>query len=616
MADGTTSSARPAAARGSFQGLRGELPNAPHVLREYSVISDRRRAAVIGPRGDIAWLCFPEFDSPTIFDTLVGGQGAYNIHPVEPFVWGGFYEDGTLIWRDRWVTAAGSIVECREALSFPGDPHRAVILRRLQGLRGSTAIRAYLCPRGDYGEGAFRSWRQHPEGCWTGSYRQLRARWSGVPAKAARPSRKPPGLLVEFQLDPGDEVDLMFEVSDQSLPEELPDADTHWGATEASWKSCIPSHGETAAPRDARMAYAVLLGLTRPGGGTAAAVTAGLPERADEARNYDYRYTWVRDQCLIGGADAAAGQSLELLDASVSFVVARALEDGPRLAPAYTTVGGTVPKERELDYPGYPGGHTVIGNHAAAQFQLDAFGECLVLLAEAAKHDRLDAQGWRAAEVLVDAIAKRWQEPDAGIWELEDRHWAHSKLACIAGLRAITSSGAPHAFVGAWSALADAILADTASKCIHPGGHWRRAPDDDRVDASLLLPPLDGALPADDPRTVLTYRAINDELTADGYVYRYRADERPLGEAEGAFQLCVFSLALAAEQQGDLLAAARWFERGRAACGPAGLFTEEFDVQERQLRGNLPQAFVHAMFLRAAAKLGPSERRAGSRHAG
>ncbi|WP_345703043.1 glycoside hydrolase family 15 protein [Pseudonocardia eucalypti] len=145
------------------------------------------------------------------------------------------------------------------------------------------------------------------------------------------------------------------------------------------------------------------------------------------------------------------------------------------------------------------------------------------------------------------------------------------------------------------------MLADTAD-CLHPSGRWQRAPDDPRVDAALLLPALNGALPADDPRNTATLRAVTTQLTDDGYVYRYRPDNRPLGTAEGAFTLCGFLLAQATHRHNPT-AAARWFERNRAACGPPGLFAEEYDVTQRQLRGNLPQAFVHAQLLHTSLHL-------------
>jgi len=149
----------------------------------------------------------------------------------------------------------------------------------------------------------------------------------------------------------------------------------------------------------------------------------------------------------------------------------------------------------------------------------------------------------------------------------------------------------------------DAFLLDAAAHGQHPSGRWQRAYDDSRVDAALLLPGIRGALPGGDPRTEATRQAVLAELQSDGYLYRLRLDPRPLGDAEGAFLLCGSAAALAAWQAEVPIAATRWFERSRAACCVPGLFTEEYDVQQRQLRANLPQAFVHAMMLETAVTL-------------
>jgi GH15 family glucan-1,4-alpha-glucosidase len=377
--------------------------------------------------------------------------------------------------------------------------------------------------------------------------------------------------------------------------------DDAWSATEDGWRERVPALEQAAGRRDARHAYAILTGLTSSDGGMVAAATTSLPERAREGRSYDYRYAWIRDQCYAGQAAAAAG-AFGLLDNAVRFVGERLLDDGPRLRPAYTVDGRPVPKERKLDLPGYPGGADVVGNNANDQFQLDGLGEALRLLATASRHGRLDTEGHRAAARAIDAIADRWQEPDSGIWELGPDSWAHSRLMCAAGLRAYGASrGAEQATT--LVALADAITVDVSARSVHPSGRWQRSPGDERVDSALLLAALRGAIPADDRRTIATLRAVEHELTEDGYAYRYRPDERPLGAAEGAFLLCGFIMSLAYAQQGDHIHAAQWFERNRAACGPPGILAEEFDVTQRQLRGNLPQAFVHALLLECAVTL-------------
>ena len=147
------------------------------------------------------------------------------------------------------------------------------------------------------------------------------------------------------------------------------------------------------------------------------------------------------------------------------------------------------------------------------------------------------------------------------------------------------------------------IIADTSAHALRPDGHWQRSPDDPALDAALLLPALRGAIPPDDPRTSATLHAFLRDLTVDGYAYRFRHDDRPLAEAEGSFLLCGFLTALALHQHGERVAARGWYERTRAACGPAELFSEEYDVTQHQMRGNLPQAFVHALMIETSTRL-------------
>jgi hypothetical protein len=567
----------------------------PFALRDYAVLADGERGALIGPRGDVVWMCAPSWHSDAVFSSLIGGAGGYAITPVERFVWGGYYEDGTLIRRSRWVTASG-IVECREALAFPGEPGRAVLLRRVVATDGPARLRVVLEPAAGFGARSARGTRRDEHGVWTARAGRLHFRWTG--AGTARPEGGG-RLVAELRLAPGERHDLVLEVADGE-PGGPVDADRAWAATEAAWEREVPALAGTVAPEAARRSYAVLRGLTTPGGGTVAAATTSLPERADRSRDYDYRYVWVRDQCYIGQSVAAAG-SFPLLEDAVRFVAARLHEDGPGLRPAYTPAGGPVPDQRRLDLPGYPGGHDTVGNRVNRQFQLDVFGEALLLFAAAARAGRLDDDALRATDIAARAIADRWREPDAGIWELEPREWTHSRLICAAGLRAVADATGRDA--GPRRELADAIVAGTAARALHPDGRWLRSPGDPRPDAALLLAPIRGAVPPDDPRAVATLRAYRDELTRDHFAYRFRHGDGPLEEAEGAFLLCGFVMALAEHQRGRHVEAYRWFERNRAACGPPGLFAEEYDITQGQLRGNLPQTFVHGLLLECAARL-------------
>jgi alpha,alpha-trehalase len=577
-------------------------PWQPRVLREYSFIGDGERGAVIAPDGAIVWMCAPRWDSPAIFPALLGGRGGYAVTPADPWnVWGGYYEPGSLIWRNRWV--GPGVTECRETLAMPADPHRVVLLRRVEAVSGPARLRVLLDLRAGFGRSPMRE-LSRSGGVWTGRSGALRFRLSGAPR--ARPGRDG-GLTLPLTVAEGEHHDLVLEVSDRPLDGPPPDPDFCWSATQDAWSGLVPDCHGLVAQRDAQHAYAVLAGLTSGSGAMVAAATTSLPERLESVRNYDYRYAWIRDQCYAGMAVAAHGPH-PLLDGAVRFITERVLADGPDLMPAYTVAGEAIPGERGLRLRGYPGGTARAGNRVNDQFQLDALGEVLQLLACAARLDRVGPEEWRAAETAAAAISKRWTEPEAGVWELDDQRWTQSRLACVAGLRAIAAAadGSPgsqgHRQAAGWSGLADQIMA-SLTDAVHPAGRWQRAPGDERVDAALLQPLIRGAVALDDPRTQATIRAVVDELSDDGFVYRFRQDARPLHQAEGAFLLCGFWMALAAQASGDQVAAARWFERSRSACGPAGIYTEEYDVHQRQMRGNLPQAFVHAAVLETAVKL-------------
>ncbi|SFD53739.1 glycoside hydrolase family 15 protein [Streptomyces aidingensis] len=574
----------------------------PWVLRNYAVLADGERGALVDPEGRIVWLCAPRWHSDAVFSALIGGPGHFAVEPAgRRHVWGGAYQEGTLIWVNRWV-GGDFVIECRDALAMPASPGRLVLLRRIRAVRGEARLRLTLDPRPGFGARRMAGPRLAGP-VWTAADGTgLRLRLHGAPDAAWDPRT---GLRGEFRLTAGERHDLVLELTAgagsgpggpaQDGPEEL------WRATEREWRRAVPDCSALAAPRDARHAYAVLHGLTSAAGGMVAAATTSLPERAGSGRNYDYRFAWLRDQCYAGLAVAAHGPH-PLLDSAVRFTAERILADGDAVRPAYTVDGQPMPGERTLALPGYPGGSDRIGNRAATQFQLDTFGEALQLFAAAARHGRLTADAERAVRVAVDAVERRWPEPEAGLWELEERWWTHSRLSVVCGLRRIADV-LPGGYGRRCAAIAGAVLAETRRRCLHPDGYWRRAADDDGPEAALLVPPARGCTAAGGSAAVLTRDRIADRLAQDGYLYRFAHRGVPLGEAEGAFLLCGFQMALATHRLGDRAGACRWFERTRAACGPPGLFAEEYDVHQRQLRGNLPQAFVHALLLECAVRL-------------
>jgi alpha,alpha-trehalase len=560
-------------------------------------------------RGDCAWLCFPSWSDAAVFASLIGSAGQYLVQPAGRWVWGGYYEDGTLIWTSRWVAEEGGAFESRDALACPGDPDRALLLRRLRTCDHEGEFVVALDVRPDYGRKTLGTWRRSG-GCWEARGSDVVVRWWGAENASVATKATAGGhhrLNLRLRLDAGKHHDLVLELLRENHDRaartpEAPDVARCWLSTEEWWRHRVPDCSGLVAAGDVRRSLAVLHGMTGPGGGTVAAATTSLPERADTDRNYDYRYVWVRDTSWVGRAAGAIDGAELLLDGAVRWVAERLLSDGDRLVPAYRADGGPVPDIETLDLPGYPGGTDVIGNRIGTQFQLDAFGEALQLFARAAERERLDRIGLQAALTAVGAIERRWQEADSGLWELDPKMWTQSRLACVAGLRALCRTGimAPTEVERSGS-LADRILSDVTARSVHPSGRWQRAPDDDRVDASLLLAQIRGAMPPDDARSVATRRAVTEELSSDGYVYRYRQKGARLGDDEGAFLICNFWLAMACLGAGEVVEGVRWFERSRSSSGSPGLLAEEYDVEQHQLRGNLPQAFVHAALVECAA---------------
>ena len=253
------------------------------------------------------------------------------------------------------------------------------------------------------------------------------------------------------------------------MPEEPIDSEEAWSATEAAWKDAVPHLSDCLSPPDARHSYAVLRGLTASSGGMVAAATTSLPERSEAGRNYDYRYVWIRDQCYAGHAMAAIGDA-RLLGDAVRFVTERLLEHGSRLAPAYTarvnrfriSAASICPDTRE----GSTG--SAIGSTGSSSWMPSEKPCCSWPMP--AESDLLDADGLQAGDLAAAAIAERWTEPDAGIWEIENQPWTHSRLTAAAGLRSYCAALPLGLQNAEWLALADRIVADTAAHATHPAG--------------------------------------------------------------------------------------------------------------------------------------------------
>src|SRR5579862_2896992 len=229
----------------------------PHVLREYALLADGERGILVGPRGDFVWMCFPSWDSGAVFSSLIGGSGAYAVTPRERCVWGGYYEPDSLIWRSRWMTDDGAIIECREALALPTTPDRAVILRRVIAHQGAARLDVVLNPRGDFGHAPLRRLSQRDDGTWTAQLGGAHLSWVG--GQDATPHADGHGgkaLALTLELGEGAQHDLVLVLSRGAADSAPPEPERAWQGVTAAWRERVPDLARTVAPRDSRHADA------------------------------------------------------------------------------------------------------------------------------------------------------------------------------------------------------------------------------------------------------------------------------------------------------------------------------------------------------------------------
>ncbi|HLK44355.1 MAG TPA: trehalase-like domain-containing protein, partial [Acidimicrobiales bacterium] len=321
---------RPAPPAARDEPERRAEPVAPKVLRDYALVADGVRGALVGSEGEVAWLCFPTWSDPAVIAGLLGAGGVYQVRPRGRAVAEGRYDDGTLVWTSRWVTEDG-VLDVRNVLALPGDPRRAVLLRRVTAEGPPCVVDVALELASDYGRSAGGSWARTDEGSFVLDGPGWSARLSGLPEAVAQ--RSPAGgtqLAATLEVRPGEPRDLVVELACGQLSAFPPvDVATTWGTTERAWAGAVPACEDTIAPRDARRACAVLRAMTTSEGATIAAATTSLPEQDRADRNYDYRYAWVRDTCYVGQAGAAIVGGEAIMDDAVRWVSARLLDDGP-----------------------------------------------------------------------------------------------------------------------------------------------------------------------------------------------------------------------------------------------------------------------------------------------
>jgi GH15 family glucan-1,4-alpha-glucosidase len=589
-------------------------------IEDYGLIGDLQTAALVGRDGSIDWACFPRFDSGACFAALLGtaDHGRWIVSPRgDSWEAGRRYRPHTLVLETDWETDAGAV---RVIDFMPPRGAAPDIVRIVEGLRGEVEMSSELVIRFDYG--ATVPWvRRIDDG---------RIAVAGPDALYFRTPVEHRGenmrTIGEFTVREGDRVP--FTLTWNPSNEDAPDAINAEHALEETmqyWDEWAEGCTYSGKWKDeVQQSLAVLKSLTyAPTGGMVAAPTTSLPELIGGERNWDYRYCWLRDATLTLLAFVNAGY-LDEARAWRAWLLRAAAGDPADLQIMYGVAGERRLSELTLDWlPGYEGSRPVrIGNAASAQFQLDVYGEVLDALHQARAHDlEISKEAWALQRQLLRYLEHAWKEPDDGIWEVRGprRHFTHSKvMAWVAfdrGVQAVERFGR-NGPAERWRE----ARAEIHSEVLERGfdvelNSFTQSYGSKRLDASLLVIPLVGFLPADDPRMVGTVTAIERDLYRDGFVYRYAHDEGVhevdgLPPGEGAFLPCTFWLADNFALQGRLDEAEGLFERLLALRNDLGLLAEEWDPAIRRQLGNFPQAFTHVALVNTAFNLDEAQQSA------
>jgi alpha,alpha-trehalase len=601
-------------------------------IADHALLSDCRSAALVSRAGSIEWLCFPRFDSPSVFGRLLDDEaGHWSIHPVADAKVSRRYQDRTLVLETTFRTATGQVMVIDTmpvGLNTTGHDLAAspprVLVRVVRGEEGEVEMDLEYAPRPEYGI-VWPVLAAVEEGIAGRGGADRLALSSPVPLEVGEGSI----ARGRFTVGAGDQV--AFALSHRSTWEEAPpflppgEIVGHLHETTESWLTWSSYHQRYEGPW-ADLVYhsgTVLQGLTyRPTGAIVAAPTTSLPEDVGGVRNWDYRYAWVRDASLTMDAlwTAACPDEAHEFFAWMAGAVASQLRRRTHLQVMFGLGGERDLTEREVSHlSGWRNSRPVrIGNGAWNQRQLDVYGEILT-----AAHKLRDQLGdldpaTRAFLIEVaDAAASSWRDRDHGIWEVRDepRDFVYSKLMCWAALdRAIAMADRLEAAdrVESWSKTREEIRAAILDQgWSDKAGAFAQYFGGDALDASNLTMAIVGFLPASDAKMLATIEATAERLTDDrGLVYRY-VTEDGLPGGEGTFLLCTFWLAQAWALAGETARAREVFERAIAHVNDVGLLAEEVDPETGELLGNFPQAFSHIGLINAAWAISEAEKGTG-----
>jgi alpha,alpha-trehalase len=596
-------------------------------IGDYGFLSDGEVSALVAPAGSVDWMCVPRFDSPSVFGSILGKRaGTFRVAPLDARVPAARrYLPGTMILETSWGTATGWMIVRDVLLVGPWHHHddrsrtyqrtpndyeaEHVLLRTVRCVSGEVQTIVDCEPVLDYGRKPV-TWE------YTGdSYHQGRATADGTDIAITVTS----DMLLGFEggmasartlLRQGDTRFVALSWGGAKAPESFADAYQRLVWTAHHWQHWLgrgefPDHPWRSYLQRSAL---TLRGLTyAPSGAVTAAATTSLPETPGGDRNYDYRFTWIRDATFALWGMYSLGFDWEAVD-FFSFIADIAERDDD-LQIMYGIGGERDLTESVLDHlPGYADSRPVrIGNAAYAQTQHDVWGalmDSVYLHSRAADH--LDNRIWPILDKQVGEALKHWSEPDAGIWEVrgELRHFTSSKIMCWVavdrGAKLARMSG-EHAKAAEWELAATEIKEDILANGVDERGVLTQYYGSTALDASLLLAPLVRFLPPDDPRIRATVLAIRNELTVDGLVLRYLVEETDDGFSgeEGTFTICSFWLVSALCEIGEFSKARKLCAKLLSFAGPLELYGEEIDAHSGQHLGNFPQAFTHLALINA-----------------
>jgi alpha,alpha-trehalase len=606
-------------------------------IADYAFLSDCETTALVAPNGNVEWMCLPRMDSPSVLGSILDRDaGSFRLGPADVNVPAARrYVPGTMVLETSWETRMGWLI-VRDALSIGpwhheeerSQSHRRsptdydadhVLLRLIECVEGSVEINLECEPAFDYG-GLSADWSYTGPG-----YHEATAGSEGLDLRLRlvtdlRLGIEGPRARARTMLHEGDTAFVALGWSHHPIPRDYEEAASSLRRTAKHWQEWLKHGTFPDHPWRSHLQRSALTlkGLTfRPTGAMIAAATASLPETPGGDRNWDYRYSWIRDSTFMLWGLYTLGFDEEANDFFYFVADVAEAEEG-QLQIMYGIGGEAKLEEQELDHlSGYEDAKPVrIGNGAYNQSQHDVWGAVLdSIYLHTKSRDQLPDRLWPIIKRQVETALERWREPDCGIWEVrgEPKHFTSSKLMCWVALdrgARLARLRRDEQMEVRWGEAAREIHADICERGLDDRGVFVQHYETSALDASLLLMPLVRFLPASDPRIVSTVLAIADELTAEGFVHRYRVEETDDGFAgeEGTFTICSFWLVSALCEIGEVQRATRLCEKLLSYASPLQLYAEELDPGTGRHLGNFPQAFTHLALINAVMHVIRAER--------